>query len=134
MKLTMRESTFIRSSARAFTLIEIMVTLMIVTTLLAIAVPQFLRAREVARSSGCVKNLNTIQLAKEQYAMDNHMGVGATMPALSAFCGAGTTTYIKNLPECPSSGTYTVGDLSTDPTCSIGTSIGATAPLAHVIP
>lgn len=130
----MLESTSLRLRARAFTLIEIMVTLMIVTTLLAIAVPQFLRAREVARARGCVKNLNVIQVAKEQYAMDNRLAAGATMPALSVFCGSGTTTYIKSLPLCSSGGTYTIGDLATDPSCSIGTTVGSTEAFAHVIP
>ncbi|MBB6052861.1 competence type IV pilus major pilin ComGC [Armatimonas rosea] len=118
----------------AFTLIEIMVALMILTTLFSIAVPQFLRAREVSRARGCVKNLKVIEMAKEQYGMDNHLSAGATLPALSALCGNGTTTYIKGPgPICESGGTYTVGVLSADPTCSIGTSIGA-APLSHTLP
>lgn len=119
----------------AFTLIEIMVTLMIITTLIGIAVPQFLRAREVSRARGCVKNLRVITIAKEQYGMDNHLGAGAAMPALSALCGNGTTTYIKGTgPICQSGGTYTVGNLATDPTCSIGTTVGSTESLAHVLP
>lgn len=119
---------------RAFTLIEIMVTLMIVTVLIGIAVPQFLRAREVSRARSCVKNLRTITIAKEQYAMDNHLSAGATLPALTALCGNGTTTYIKGTgPICESGGTYSVGTLDLDPTCSIGTSVGANQ-LAHVLP
>jgi prepilin-type N-terminal cleavage/methylation domain-containing protein len=117
-----------------FTLIEIMVTLMIVTTLIGIAVPNFLRAREVSRSRACIKNLRTITVAKEQYAMDNHLASGATMPALSALCGNGTTDYIRGSgPVCPSNGTYTVGNTATDPTCSVGTN--AANPFApHILP
>lgn len=117
-----------------FTLIEIMVTLMIVTTLIGIAVPNFLRAREVSRSRACIKNLRTIAVAKEQYAMDNHLVAGATMPALSALCGNGTTDYIRGAgPVCPASGMYTLGDLSTDPTCSVGTN-GANPIAPHALP
>jgi prepilin-type N-terminal cleavage/methylation domain-containing protein len=124
-----------KKSLCAFTLIEIMVTLMIITVLIGIAVPQFLRAREVSRARGCVKNLRVITIAKEQYAMDNHLAAGATMPALSLLCGAGTTSYIKGSgPICQSSGTYTVGDLMTDPTCSIGTTVGSNPALAHMLP
>ena len=31
---------------------------------------------------------------------------------------------IKTNPVCPAGGTYTVGDSTTDPTCSIGTTLG----------
>lgn len=111
-----------------------MVALIILTTLFSIAVPQFLRAREVSRARGCVKNLKVIEMVKEQYGMDNHLSVGATMPALSALCGNGTTTYIKGTgPVCESGGTYTVGNLSVDPTCSIGSTVGAGS-LAHTLP
>ncbi|WP_309713055.1 prepilin-type N-terminal cleavage/methylation domain-containing protein [Armatimonas sp.] len=117
-----------------FTLIEIMVTLMIVTTLIGIAVPNFLRAREISRSRACIKNLRTITVAKEQYAMDNHLSAGATMPALSALCGNGTTDYIRGVgPVCPANGTYTLGNLATDPTCSVGTN-GANPTAPHVLP
>jgi prepilin-type N-terminal cleavage/methylation domain-containing protein len=115
----------------AFTLIEIMVTVLIITILLTIAVPNFIRARETARGRSCIRQLRLIDSAKEQYAMDNHLGAYSTMPALSALCGYGSTTYIKGgTPVCPSSGTYTVNNMGTDPACSIGT--GAAIP--HVMP
>jgi prepilin-type N-terminal cleavage/methylation domain-containing protein len=120
-----------KSIRRAFTLVEIMIVVLIIGILVAIAVPNFIRARESARARACVANLRQIDSAKEQYAMDNRLAQGASMPALSALCGAGTTTYIKGgSPACPSSGTYTVGNLGTDPTCSVGT--GAAVP--HVLP
>lgn len=108
-----------------------MVAILIVSILITIAVPNFLRARESARARACVRNLRQIDSAKHQYAMDNNLSAGATMPALSIFCGNGSTTYIKgNTPTCPSGGTYTVGNLDTDPTCSIGTG----AAVVHVLP
>jgi prepilin-type N-terminal cleavage/methylation domain-containing protein len=120
-----------KSLRRAFTLVEIMIVVLIIGILVAIAVPNFIRARESARARACVRNLRQIDSAKEQYAMDNRLAQGATMPALSALCGNGTTTYIKgSAPSCPSSGTYTVNNLGTDPTCSVG----AAAAVAHVLP
>ena len=134
-KITMLKSKSLCGTRRAFTLIEIMVILMIVTALISVAMPQFLRAREVSRARSCVKNLKVIELAKEQYAMDNHLDAGASMPALSALCGNGTTTYIRGVgPICPARGTYTVGNLGTDPVCSIGTTISSIEPLAHILP
>jgi prepilin-type N-terminal cleavage/methylation domain-containing protein len=121
----------VKPSQRAFTLIEIMVAILIITVLFAIAVPNFIRARETATGRSCIRNLRQIDSAKEQYAMDNHLGANATMPALSVFCGYSTTTYIKgNVPLCPSGGSYTVNNLGTDPTCSIGTN----AAVPHILP
>jgi hypothetical protein len=40
--------------------------------------------------------------------------------------------YIRSVPECPSSGTYTVGRLDEMPSCSIGGVITDSA--AHVLP
>ena len=120
-----------KSLRRAFTLVEIMIVVLIIGILVAIAVPNFIRARESARGRACVANLRQIDSAKEQYAMDQKLAQGSTMPALSTLCGTGTTTYIKGgAPLCPSSGTYVVGNLGVDPTCSIGT----TAAVAHLLP
>jgi prepilin-type N-terminal cleavage/methylation domain-containing protein len=120
-----------KSLRRAFTLVEIMIVVLIIGILVAIAVPNFVRARESARARACVANLKQIDSAKEQYAMDQKLAQGATMPALSVLCGAGTTTYIKGgTPTCASSGSYTIGNLGTDPVCSIGTG----AAVAHVLP
>ena len=122
-----------KSLRRAFTLVEIMIVVLIIGILVAIAVPNFIRARESARARACVGNLRQIDSAKEQYAMDNRLSQGSAVAGgtLASLCGTGTTTYIKGgAPNCPSSGTYTVNVLGTDPTCSIGTG----AAVAHVLP
>lgn len=115
---------------RAFTLIEIMIVVLIIGILLAIAVPNFVRAREASRAKACVANLKQIDSAKEQWAMDNRVsaGQGAPTPALLS----GTNGYIKSEPVCPSSGSYTSGNVGTAPTCSIGGTAGD--PLAHLLP
>lgn len=120
-----RARTAFSRSGAGFTLVEIMVVVFIIAILLAIALPNFVRARQSSNSRACVKNLSTIANAKEQYAMDNNLSAGATMPALASLCGP--TNYIKQTPECPASGTYSVNNLSTDPTCSVG----ATEPPPH---
>ena len=107
---------------QAFTLVEIMIVVLIIGVLLAIAVPNFIRARESSQAKACVSNLKQIDSAKEQLAMDAKLGAGATITN-------GMTdllTYIKKEPSCPSGGTYTVGTVGTDPTCSHG-GTGATA-------
>lgn len=102
-----------------FTLIEIMIVILIIAILLAIAVPNFLRAREVSRSRACQGNLRMLATAKEQWAMDNKKNSSdePSPEALVSFYIKGTSGV---LPICPSDGKYTVGDMSTWPSCSIG--------------
>ena len=61
----------IRRARHAFTLVEIMIVVLIIGILLAIAVPNFVRARESSRAKSCQANLKQIAGAKEQWALDN---------------------------------------------------------------
>ena len=118
-----------KSLRRAFTLVEIMIVVLIIGILLAIAIPNFIRARESSRAKACVSNLRQIDSAKEQWAMDYRQSAGTSGPGLTTLAGSGTTTYIKAEPLCPSSGVYTVGAIGTNPTCSIG----GTGALGHTL-
>src|SRR5438552_13514260 len=46
--------------------------------LLAIAIPNFVKARETSRAKSCIANLKQIDAAKEQWAMDNKAAATAT--------------------------------------------------------
>lgn len=107
-----------RRSEKGFTLIEIMIVVLIIGILLAIAVPNFIKARETSRAKACVSNLKQIDAAKEQWAMDNKKAAGDATVTMDNLWGA--TNYIKAVPECPSDGTYTVAAVGADPTCSRG--------------
>lgn len=98
---------------KGFTLVEIMIVVLIIGILLAIAVPNFLRARESSRTRSCIANLRQIEAAKEQWAMDNKKGATDT-PAQADLA----PTYVKSYPSCPSGGAYTIGDMSTNPVCN----------------
>jgi prepilin-type N-terminal cleavage/methylation domain-containing protein len=106
-----------KKDERGFTLIEIMIVVLIIGILLAIAVPNFVKARETSRAKSCVSNLKQIDSAKEQWAMDNKAGEGDTVTDAELW---GTGNYIKAEPSCPSGGAYTVDVVGVNPTCSIG--------------
>ncbi len=118
-----------RKRKRGFTLIEIMIVIMIIGMLLAVAVPSFLRARDVSRARACQSNLKNLVGAKERWAMDNNRGATDT-PTMDQIALPGV--YIRSVPVCPSDGTYTLGALNVMPTCSIGGA--ATDPTAHLLP
>ena len=116
----------VKKMRRGFTLVEIMIVVLIIGVLLAIAVPNFIKARESSRAKSCVANLKQIDSAKEQWAMDTNQSSGE--PASGDIVGP--TKYLKSAPTCPSSGNaYVINALGTNPAC------GSTpVPTGHVLP
>src|SRR2546426_12152178 len=90
-----------RWGRKGFTLVEIMIVVLIIGILLAIAVPNFIKARETSRAKSCVANLKQIESAKEQWCMDNKQGTTATPAATDLY---GSSAYIRTTPSCPSGG------------------------------
>src|SRR5260370_42290635 len=96
-----------RWSRKGFTLVEIMIVVLIIGILLAIAVPNFIKARETSRTKSCIANLKQIDAATEQWAMDNKTSQAATV-SLTTLIGAGSPpTYMKHTPASPSRGPST---------------------------
>src|SRR5215831_4600558 len=93
----------IRKKKKGFTLVEIMIVVLIIGILMAIAVPNFIQARQTSRRNSCIANLKQVDSAKEQYAMESQLDTGATVT-----WAALVPTYIKSQPSCPGGGTYTV--------------------------
>ena len=122
---------FVKKMRHGFTLVEIMIVVLIIGILLAIAVPNFIRARESSRAKSCVANLGQMNSATEQWAMDNKKNAGATV-ALTTLVG--TSGYIKSTPTCPSGGSYPTNlTVGSNPTCTIGTN-GSEAFDDHTLP
>lgn len=120
-----------RKIKSAFTLIEIMIVVLIIGILLAIAVPNFVRARESSRAKACIANLKQIDSAKEQWAMDNRISAGAGGPNMSTLVGTGG--YIKSTPICPSNGNYTIHNIGVNPDCTYGDTT-PDDPFGHMLP
>jgi prepilin-type N-terminal cleavage/methylation domain-containing protein len=103
---------------KGFTLVEIMIVVLIIGILMAIAVPNFVRARETSRVNSCIATLKEIDGAKEQWAMDQHKNQGDPV-LMTDIYAAGGGSYLKVNPVCPSGGTYTVNAVGTPPTCTV---------------
>jgi prepilin-type N-terminal cleavage/methylation domain-containing protein len=101
-------------SRRAFSLIEMMIVLLVITILLAIAVPAYMRVRESSKAKVCKTNLRQLQAAKERWAMDNRKR-DSDVPDISDLC----PNYVRRLPVCPSSGRYETGTVGEPVKCSI---------------
>jgi hypothetical protein len=72
----------------------------------------------VRQRNACINNLRQIDAAKQQWALENGKKTG------DAVTEADIKPYIKldadgNLPKCPAGGTYTIGKVGENPTCSI---------------
>lgn len=108
-----------------FTLVEIMIVIAIIGLLVAIAIPNYVRARANSQANACINNLRQIDSALQQYAIENHKKVGDTVSYPDDL-----TPYIKlnsasSIPPCPAGGSYTVASLGGEPsvTCSLGNSV-----------
>lgn len=95
-----------------FTLVEIMIVVAIIGLLAAIAIPNFVKAREKAQKNTCIANLKQIDGAKEQWALEAKKKTG------DACAIADIVDYLKSEPKCPNGdASYTPNVIGTAPTC-----------------
>jgi prepilin-type N-terminal cleavage/methylation domain-containing protein len=96
---------------RGFTLVEIMIVVLIIGILMAIAVPQFIKARSSSRQKTVISNLRQIDGAKERWAMETGRVSGAACASADL-----TPDYIKTFPDnTPVTGVYNPNAVGTEP-------------------
>jgi len=109
----------INTSRKAgFTLVEIMIVVAIIGLLAAIAIPNFVKARNTSQTNACINNLRQIDSAVQQWALETKRQ--DTSPAGGN--EASIYDYLKGQaePDCPAGGAYTLGATVVDPpTCSV---------------
>jgi prepilin-type N-terminal cleavage/methylation domain-containing protein len=100
-----------------FTLVEIMIVVAIIGLLAAIAIPNFMRARQTSQTNACINNLRIIDAAKQQWGLETGQVVSAT-PASSniiVYMGRSGTA----MPVCPlGTSAYSINALSVIPQCA----------------
>ena len=103
----------------------IVATMVCVTALAAIVIPNFIRARTTCCSNPCINNLRQIDGAKQQWALENskehgepnwadvrpYLGRGPEGSLDGIFCQDDKTRSCTN--------SYVLGDLNTRPRCKI---------------
>ena len=120
----MKSTKSINTRQNGFTLVEIMVAVAIIGLLVTIAIPSYFKNRELAQQNTCISNLRVIDTAKQLWAIETGQGPG-DVPEDGDLIGVGL--YMRRKPGCPGGGTYTLGDVATDPVCSLAAS-------GHVLP
>lgn len=79
-----------KRTQHGFTLIELLVVIVIIGILAAMALPNFIKAREKAKEAEVKSNIHSIQIALERYAVDT----GGFYP-LMLYGGDVTDTFVK---------------------------------------
>lgn len=87
----------------------------VIGMLAAIAIPNFVRARETAQMNACINNLRQIDGAKQQWALENNKEQTDTPTEDNV------VAHLQDrwLPTCPAGGSYTINPVGESPACSV---------------
>jgi prepilin-type N-terminal cleavage/methylation domain-containing protein len=99
-----------------FTLVEIMIVVAIIGLLAAIAIPNFVRARQTSQTNACINNLRIIDAAKQQWALEKGQQSSVTPNSTDIVPYLGRSGAV--MPKEPLNGTYSINALTNVPTCN----------------
>lgn len=110
--------------------VSIGLSLFMVPMMMAIAIPNFVKARQTAQANACINNLRQIDAAANEFALEHGKTNGEAINFPDDL-----TPYIKlnsqgKIPSCPAGGIYSIKRVGETPTCSLGTTVTP----AHVLP
>ncbi len=97
--------------------VSIALGIFLVPMMAAIAIPNFVKARDTAMRNGCINNLRQIDSAKQQWALENTKDAEA-VPTSAELDTVLASVKMADL-KCPKQGTYTINSVGAEPTCSI---------------
>jgi len=104
-------------STGGFTMIEIMIVVTIIALLLLMAIPNFMKNRQLAQTNTCISNLRVLDTAKQLWAMETGQG-GGDEPEEADLVGFGL--YLQRMPLCPANGEYSFNTVDEWPSCDAG--------------
>src|SRR5712691_8722590 len=103
-----------------------MIVVAIIGLLSAIAIPNFVKARDTSQTNACISNLRQLDGAVQEWALAHNKSGTDTVTSTDVI------PYLRRgsagqWPTCPANGTYTITDSETKPLCSLGSQ-------GHVLP
>ena len=99
-----------------FTLVEIMIVVAIIGLLAAIAIPNFVKARQTSQTNACINNLRIVDAAKQQWALETGQVTSASPVSSNIVPYLGRSGSV--MPTCPiGSSAYNINPLTSVPTC-----------------
>jgi type IV pilus assembly protein PilA len=110
-----------RNTRRGFTLIELLVVVLILSILMAVALPLYLSAVADSQRKVCRANMQTIsnaaQAARVRTASADYTSIiaksSSAIDISAADSASGSLTDLNAVPVCPNAGTYTLADGNT---------------------
>jgi len=87
----------------------------------AIALPNFIKARNTSAQNACINNLRQIDSAANQFALENHKTNGEAIhfpDDLKPYINLNAAGEIR---PCPAGGSYSIARVGDTPKCSLGT-------------